>query len=836
MATEIKTDLLIAFGAELRALRRGSGLSQSQIADPAAANFSVKTVSAKERGVGSQAPEEPFVKLYVQRCRDHAERRGSLPDRAYDLKTWEDARTRLEDALFERASVVRKGVVDPVGSVQKPEGEDPPACSQATMHERGPTTDLAATARFRRLDAWTPKEFGVQSPVGSPHPALTRSVGPDYLPRTFDHALRQDLLHGHQDTSRCIALSGWSSVGKTRSAWEAASAVLPAGTPLARPDDAGELLALLAGPVPAGAVVFLDDAARHFKEPELHDVARQLQGLLERPEPVVVLLTVHPLTLGQLEELTDDPERDGRAKRALRLIDTIHEVDEQLPDLTDARQAAKVDPQLRDALEAAADTGRLIPMITGGPQLVSRLARLAPDTRALIVGATDCRRLGHTGPLTDALLADAAFAHLDRHERARTGGAWLSDALHAAGRRVTGQVAALYPVNHSSVYQIEGYDVSPYLINHRDRQQAPIPDHVWQALHDNLADGDQLMLLGHAAHSRAVYRWAHRYFTRAHLLKHHDARRALQRLLHEVHWTPPVPAAHLARPASVEPRRAQNNDEETVDAFDALVDEMLADDEAATDPLGSDGVYMEGLGHSIGLHAKSAVEELPVRPDVLRKLDFGGDWRRWYSELWEDLEDSSYARRSGNTSLLVQVLRAFPEDDLESRLGLVWYWERHNDADDPGNLQERREILERALVAGISVHEVCSRLQKMAARAHDWEELDRVTAYDGVVALQRAAWLYEEAGLMDRAERRYQDLSERFGVHRELLAFWCRTGRGARAEAVLRQQIVAGNRQALLQLIGMVRDDGRAAEAAALRRSGLEPDGSTSTWTPPPNT
>lgn len=828
MVTETKNELLIAFGLKLLALRRGSGLSQTQVASPEAADFSVKTISAKERGVGSRAPAEAFVALYVQRCRDHAQRRGSLPDSDYDLRAWERARTLLEDALFEQAALGREGLVDLAEDPQEPEAE---VLLTGSQDERIVTVDRVPSTQFRRLADWTPRTFGVQAPVASQHPAPAQDVGPVYLPRTFDRALRADLLHGHEVAPRCIALSGWSSVGKTRSAWAAATAVLPADTLLARPEDAGELLDLLAGPVPAGSVVFLDDAARHFKEPELHEVVRRLQPLLKRRKPVVVLLTVHPLTLGQYEELTDDPERDGRAKRALSLIDVIHQVDEQLPDLTDARHAAKVDPQLRDALEAAADTGRIIPMITGGPQLVSRLTRLAPETRALILGATDCRRLGHTAPLTNALLADAAFAHLDRHERARTGDTWLSNALDAAGRRVTGQIAALYPVNDSSVYQVEGFDVSPYLVNHRERQQAPIPTHVWQALHDNVADGDQLMLLGHAAHSRAVYSWAYRYFTRARLMQHQHAGRALGRLLDEVHWTRPAPAP--IETLTITQSQSHSADRDDIDVVLDEIEEVLLHSEMEMDPL-AEHIMPLSRPPSIGLYAKAAVEELQDRPDVRAKLDIGDDWYAWYAELWRDLEGHYRDRSPGRTSLLNQVLRAYSTEDIKMGLGLVWCMENQVDANEPSNVEERRQLLERALAAGTRVDEVCGRLQEMAVQAQDWEELSRVSELGGVTALQEEAWILVRAGMLDRAEQRYEQLAERFGAHTGLMGFWWRTGRQVQAEAALRQHIVAGNRLSLLQLINWVRDAGRVAEADSLRRSGLEPDGSTSAWTPPP--
>lgn len=831
VAAEIKHELLTTFGKKLRALREDSGLSQGDLEDLSVPNFSAKTISAKERGVGSRAPEEDFVRHYVERCRDHGKRRRTVPDSAYNLPDWDAERTRVEDALFELASARRHGVVE----LDEPEGESeeglPFPASAAARHELATLPDARPSAQFRTLSTWTPAAFGVQAPVALPNSAAVGADASVYLTRTFDESLRQDLVHGHQTAPRCITLSGWSSVGKTRSAWAAVNAVLPADTMLARPVDASALLDVLAHPVPTGSVVILDDAAEHFRESELHEVTTGLRTLLDRSEPVIVLITLHPATLGQLEELTDDPVRNGRAKRARSLIGIVHEVGERLPDLTEARRLAKVDPHLRDALAASGDTGRVIPMITGGPQLVSRLPRLAADARALILGAADCRRLGHTAPLDDVLLTDAAFAYMDQHERARTGDAWVGSALTAAGRRVAGQVAALYPVNTTSVFQIEGYEVSPYVVNHRERQQAPIPVRLWKALHDNLADGSQLMRLGDAAYGRAVYGWAYRYYTRARLLEHQGAIGALDRLLAEVNWQKPAPTLTPVPSPSVAPVYAS-----TASDIDTMLDELDAEleavSDAGTDPLSQfSGFYIR---HSLGIYAKWAVEVLPERPDVLSKLKIDGNWQKWYRNLWDDML-GQYGTRAP-TSLLTQVLRAFPPEDVSARLGLAYCLENQVDADSPSNVQERRQHLEFALAARQSTAaaaEVVRQLQTIAARTQEWDELDRLTAQGGELELTQAAVLYEEANLMAEAEERYNELADRYGLQSRLIQFWWRSGECDRAEAALRQHIVAGNRLSLLSLIELVREAGREAEAGALRRSGLEPDGSTSEWEPP---
>lgn len=836
----------MAFGQELAQLRKDSGLTQAHVAadsppdkragerprtpqspavrgsspasrQPAAsalvAGFSVKTISDKERGIGSEAPSPEFVRLYVQRCRQY--RRRDVPVERFDLALWERRRELLVDRL-ERASP--GGVTEPAAAV------DPPASSSL----------------FRPLAEWTEESFGVQRPMALPGEA--RGGYSPYIGRHFDRTLREQVQEAHHSAPLCVTLSGWSSSGKTRSAWRALTSALPEDVPLARPDDAPALLRLLQLPVHPGAVIFLDDAAEHLGPAHLHEVVQALGELLGRPEPVLVLLTLDPATLGRLTELTDDPVQDRRIQRALSLVSrTVHEVYDELEDLAEAHGFAHEDPYLRHALAASASTRRVIPMLTGGPLLLERQPRLPPHTRALITAAGDCRRLGHTGPLPAHLLKTAALAHLDERQRARQDDDWLQAALTEAERPVRGDVRALHPVNTRAAYGVEGYEVSAYLVNHWVREADFIGVTVWQALHDHVTDGEQLVRLGHEAHSRAVYGWAHRYFTRAVSLGYAEAATALAWLLKEVAGRERLRVVASGDVAGQSGSGLAGGDD--ADNFMAAIDEALAQLEEIEGPLdprlpgGGPGWAEEDFG----LRAKDILERLGPNLAQLDVLGFPAEERgQLYSRMWGELDGvhGSKAPDGGFwllpvRSRLTALFRALAEANMSARTALVWALENQPDADTTDNLREREQHLRALLAVGESPREVIRRLQKIAARESRWSDVDELTARGGRYELETAAALYERYGLHATAEKLNSELASVYAHQHALIEFWWRTGRWSQAEAALRRHIVAGNRHSLDRLITMLESTGREDEARAAARSGLEPDGSTSAWVPP---
>ncbi|MEU9247840.1 hypothetical protein AB0D87_50235, partial [Streptomyces sp. NPDC048342] len=608
--------------------------------------FSVKTISDKERGIGSQAPSVDFVRLYVERCRTYA-RRYVISER-YDLAIWERELDVLR-ALLKHAAQDSAALDSPVGPAVAPN----------------------PSPLFRPLADWTAEAFGVQRPMALP--GESRSELSPYIGRSFDAALRAQVRQGHRSAPRCVTLSGWSSTGKTRSAWRVVTSALPRTCPLARPDDARALLELLQHPVPRGAVIFLDDAAEHLGPAHLHEVVQGLAELLGRPEPVVVLVTLDPATLGRLTELTGDPVQDRRIQRALDLVSrTVLEVSDELQDLSEARQRAQEDPYLRHALAASAGTGRVIPMLTGGPLLVDRHERLGPHAQALVTAAGECRRLGHVGPLPDSLLKAAALAHLDEQQRAVQDDGWIQTALAEAERPVRGQVKALFPINTSKTYGIEGYEVSPYLVNHWVRQADFIDVTVWQALYDHVEDGEQLLRLGHEAHSRAVYSWAYRYFSRAVSLDHQEAAVAVAWLVQQLGERNGVRAAAGAKIQDGAAGQSQDGVDDSED-FMAAIEEALSQVEEIEGPFDPRLLARAALwGEAdFGIAVKDILEGIDPTSPRLDIVGLPAEKRgTLYQRLWDEMEGvhGSKAPDGGFwllpvRSWLVSLFRAMTDED-----------------------------------------------------------------------------------------------------------------------------------------------------------------------------
>ncbi|MEV7885205.1 hypothetical protein ACWD3I_25225 [Streptomyces sp. NPDC002817] len=786
--------------------------------------FSASTISEKERGIGREAPSPDFVRLFVQRCQAYA-RRDVFGER-YNLDIWERKREVLAGVLKHTAHSV-------------PERRDPSA-TPAAAPDPSPL--------FRPLAEWTPDAFGVQHPMALPGESQTE-LSP-YIARSFDTILRQQVEQGHRSGPRCVTLSGWSSAGKTRSAWRVVTSSLPENCPLARPDDALALLELLQHPVPDGAVIFLDDAAEHLGPAHLHEVVQGLAELLGRREPLLLLVTLDPATLGRLTELTGDPVEDRRIQRALDLVArTVHEVPDDLQDLTEARQRAQEDPYLRHALAASVGTGRVFPMLTGGPLLVDRHERLGPHARALVTAAGDCRRLGHVGPLPDSLLKAAALAHLDEQQRAVQDDGWIRTALAEAERPVRGQVRALFPVNTSQTYGIDGYEVSPYLVNHWVRRADFIDVTVWQALYDHVEDGEQLMRLGHEAHSRAVYGWAYRYFTRAVSLGHQGAAVAVTWLLQQVGEkervrTPASATGAEARDVAAGGDQANDGD---ADDFMAAIEATLAEMEEIEGPLDPRLLARPGVSWfeaDFGIAAKDILEELTPSSSHLDVLGLPPEKRgALYRRLWDEMEGVHGSKAADGDfwllptrSWLVSLFRAMnaAHGSARNREALVWALENKPDADTPANMREREDHLRVLLANWISTREVVRRLQTIAAQEARWNDVDDLTSMGGRYELETAAELYERFGLHTAAEQLNTEIASEYADQRALIEFWWRTERRQQSEAALRRHIVAGNRHSLERLVTMLRETGRDAEASAVGRSGLEPDGSTAAWTPPP--
>lgn len=373
--------------------------------------------------------------------------------------------------------------------------------------------DRARTAATRRPPGATavrdarPRELGVHAAIQVPGPSAPADELPAYVPRDVDARLRAALAAG-----RFVLLLGESSVGKTRTAWEAVRAEWPDWW-LARPADAGELAALADDPT-ARTVVWLDEF-QHF----LHDGLKPkvIQKLRNRPDTLLIG-TLWPKYYAEFTVLPGGQEADSvsREREVLKLAEII-----DLPGrLTSAEReradaAARLDPRICTAL-ASGDYG-MTQVLAAAPLLVRRWEQApTPYARALITAAVDARRLGVEGGIPPALLKAAVPVYLAPSQIAEAPEDWFGPAAQYATGKLHGAAAALSPLPGPEMGTVSGYTVADYLFQQGTAERRGIVPaaRVWQAFADHLTGAD-LWRTGRAAEDRGLLRYAELIYRRA---------------------------------------------------------------------------------------------------------------------------------------------------------------------------------------------------------------------------------------------------------------------------------------------------------------------------------
>lgn len=366
-----------------------------------------------------------------------------------------------------------------------------------------------------------------RSPEATPGVRST-SLTP-YLPRAHDRWLAEALgptVHG--GPSVLAVLTGESTVGKTRTMYEAVLALAP-DWPLHAPADAEELTGLLdAGEIVAGSVLWLNEAQRHLAGPGGEAAALRLDGLLAATTGIVVVSSLWRRPYWEeLIEAGKSPDVHAAARSLLRGPRTV-----MIPvpaQLTDAERGALPDGDdrlIRAAAAGAAD-GRVIQQLTGGPELVQAYHHgglFSPPEHALLTAALDARRLGYAQPLQAALLAAAAEGYLTPWNRPADSD-WCAGTLATltTGTRPDGSRAdirrgltALTAIRVRSG-TTPGYLPADYLDHEArvSRRYELGPAELWEALLAHTDDPDQLTRLGQAAHARGLHRIAAQLWWRA---------------------------------------------------------------------------------------------------------------------------------------------------------------------------------------------------------------------------------------------------------------------------------------------------------------------------------
>ncbi|MFC9471003.1 hypothetical protein ACFTS5_02345 [Nocardia sp. NPDC056952] len=404
--------------------------------------------------------------------------------------------------------------------------------------EVGPVV-TQSTAVYPRLGECDPlRDLGIQ-----PAPALDASVDSDlgltpYVEREHDAKLRAK-VKGVVDGGRSVLvmLTGDSSTGKTRSLYEALREKVPDTWRLLAPTSASELVASVEaiGSLRSGCVLWLNEAQRVFRDDRLATsevAAKKLDDLLKSTLGVVAVGTLwtreywNPFTQ---QGLSDDPRANLRDLLTRQSTTKRIPVPSKLLDRERQRWeiCAQRDARLRVAYAAGSD-GKIVQHVSVGPELLAAY-RQGPGTHftvceyAVLTAALEARRLGHSEPLTTALLAEAAWNTLaDRDRPGETD--WAEQTLVAlsTGQRTDGTrtdirhaLTAMYPV-HDAPGVLAGWEVADYLLQHgRGPFRKTASAAVWQAVLRHTENFTSLHDLGYSAYSHKHFQHAARLWRKA---------------------------------------------------------------------------------------------------------------------------------------------------------------------------------------------------------------------------------------------------------------------------------------------------------------------------------
>ena len=307
-----------------------------------------------------------------------------------------------------------------------------------------------------------------------------------------------------------MLLVGGSSVGKTRSVFEAVRALLPDWW-LVHPAGPGELARPDAAAVPR-VVVWLDEL-QHYLDGEHGLTGGVIRALLGDPHPAVIIGTLWPDRYASYTAVPapGDAHPHARERQVLDLA-TVVRIDPEFSraERDRARVAAARDPRIGIGLGAAGYG--LTQTLAAAPQLVARwedAQTASPYGWAVLTAALDAARLGTRAPLSTEFLRAAAPGYCTGQQRAEAPGNWLERALAYATEKLHGAVAALSPAGDDIMDRVAGYTMADYLDQHgRDaRRTKTPPDTAWQALVD-FHHPEDAVRIAEAAEHRGRYRHA----------------------------------------------------------------------------------------------------------------------------------------------------------------------------------------------------------------------------------------------------------------------------------------------------------------------------------------
>ncbi|UUU30630.1 tetratricopeptide repeat protein [Streptomyces sp. CA-210063] len=350
-----------------------------------------------------------------------------------------------------------------------------------------------------------PLRLGVHRPIrrtGAAKPSL-----PGYVPRDLDTpeggGLR-DLIGRAADHGGFVLLVGGSSVGKTRSLYEAVRDRLPDWW-LVHPADTGQIEQLLE--LPSGPLVLWLDELQNHLAGEHGLTAATLRALTAPPRRVLVVATLWPDYYDAYTAPHTSPkdgDRHRTERELLKLAEVVHvPTGFTTAERERAQRIAATDERLRTALEST-DFG-LTQVIAGAPQLTHRWESAGPYARAVLTTAADLTVLGAQSALPEALLRSAVPGHCTPAERAAAPADWFEEALTYVTRELLGATAPLRPASDGQeMGRPDGYRMADYLVQHigRERRATPPPQSFWDACAEHLRDPADAHRVGASAVAR----------------------------------------------------------------------------------------------------------------------------------------------------------------------------------------------------------------------------------------------------------------------------------------------------------------------------------------------
>lgn len=387
---------------------------------------------------------------------------------------------------------------------------DPNATAPGRSRQPAPGSRNEQPAAYAILEL-DPFDLGVHHPIVIDGD-VAESVLPSYAERRHDHQLRELLTNITK--SLMVVLTGGSSTGKTRTAWEAVEKCLP-GWPLHVPHGLDDLDQLRSQRTAQSKDVVWLDEAQDILQADPTAIPRTLRALLAAPGRVVVLATMRtdPYWLRFTTEPVRGEPDPWRQMRAL-LLDSRRVVRIRVPEsfadepqaLDTLRRLARTDSRLAEALSTASD-GKVIQTLSGGTLLVNRYQDAA-DTRrhawAVITAAIDACRLGHARRLPAGVLENGALGYLSEETDRVGDDDWFTAALRHATQEVRG-VAIFRPARVSGgVGSADSYILDDYVLQHGQqvRKYVPAPASLWDALIVHVGDPSSRKQLVEAAEDR----------------------------------------------------------------------------------------------------------------------------------------------------------------------------------------------------------------------------------------------------------------------------------------------------------------------------------------------